>query len=542
MIGSERKAELMTHRRLGQLLTVAITSLGILAADTPCRAAGVKPKSGCRYHWPYLRKRVEVPLNHEYGYTPTFWRQWDEDPNAQFSPMEVTSHTVEEVPEGDEALPPPDGTTEPGLEESTVPEESTEPDESMLPGGAEPELPAEAPLEEPSFPTEPTEEMPGELPAEPEGTEPPAEGAEPPAEGTEPATTEEAPRTTPESGDALPPAESTFENPEPPAETAPEEGTTPAAPESNRGRQAQRMYIDDSQAVTGENDPYAQPASHDAAVDPAVDAEAEIDWPELTPQEAASNDPTREFQDEAGTTQVEHPEEARLSDVARGFSRVHATSYAAGAAAPVAPTQARVPGFVTSTRGNGAERPVESSPELSSTAAAESDSPAVSSAANSRALAILDGPASDEAESLPAEPAEGADATDREPMPETAQWRSGSPRPAVNESRQWSRPSTAPRSNAVPRAETPSRWAPPTANAPRGERLGAPRAATSANANRPLPTQSTRTPSRSATRTASPISGEIQMGQVAPASYYEKAKPPKTKKGGLFGGLLGSGK
>jgi hypothetical protein len=43
-------------------------------------------------------------------------------------------------------------------------------------------------------------------------------------------------------------------------------------------------------------------------------------------------------------------------------------------------------------------------------------------------------------------------------------------------------------------------------------------------------------------QTASPISGEIQMGQVAPASYYEKAKPPKTKKGGLFGGLLGSGK
>ena len=539
MIDSEREVELMTHRRLGQLLTVAITSLGILAAETPSHAAGVKPKSGCRYHWPYLRKRVEVPLNHEYGYTPTFWRQWDEDPDAQFSPMEMTSHTVEEVPEGDESLPPPEGTTEPGVEESTEPDEGTMPDETVvpdesgLPGGNEPELPAEAPLEEPKFPTE---TMPGELPAEPEAA---PEGTEPPAEGTEPATTEEAPETTPESENTLPPAESTFENPEPPAEsapdgtpeaeTAPEEETTPSAPESGRDRQAQRMYIDDSQADAG-GDPFTQPASHDAAVEPAGDAEAEIDWPEMTPEEAASQDTTGELSDESATMATEQPEDAKVSDIARGFSRVRATSYAAAPAAPAAPGQARVPGFVTSTRVNRVERPAMASP-----AVAETATPVMSNAASSRALAILHGPAVDEAETLPAEPADGASATDHEPTPETAQWRSGSPRPAVNESRQWSRP------NTVPRAETPSRWSPPAANAPRGERLGVPRAASSANTNRPLPTQSTRSPARSTSRTASPISGEIQMGQVAPASYYDKAKPPKSRKGGLFGGLLGSG-
>ncbi len=521
MIGSEREVELMTHRRLGQLLTVAITSLAILAPDIPSQAAGVKPKSGCRYHWPYLRKRVEVPLNHAYGYTPTFWRQWDEDPDAQFSPPQMMPHeAVEEVPQGEEALPPPDDSTEPGYEESTEPEETTEPDESMLPGGAEPELPAEAPLEEPEFPTE---EMPGEIPAEPAAA----------PEGTEPAAPEEGPETTPDTENALPPAESTFENPEPPTETA---------PDSPRGRQAQRMYIDDSQAATEGDDPYAQPASHDAAIEPTADGEAEIDWPELAPADEASLDATSELGGEAALIETEPSPSASVSDVARGFSRVRATSYATEPAAPVAPPQARVPGFNTSTRTNRAERTAASASDYSAPVVAERIAPELPSATNSRALAILDGPAADEAESLPAEPIAGASATDREPTPETAQWRSGSPRPAVNESRQWSRPNTASRSNAVPRAETPSPWAPPAANAPRGERLGAPRGVSSANANRPLPTQSTRTPSRSATRTASPISGEIQMGQVAPASYYEKAKPPKTKKGGLFGGLLGSGK
>ncbi len=532
----------MTNRRLGQLLTVAITSLGILAAETPSTAAGVKPKSGCRYHWPYLRKRVEVPLNHAYGYTPTFWRQWDEDPNAQFSPPQMMTHeAVEEVPQGEEALPPPDDSTEPGLEESTEPEETTEPDESMLPGGGEPELPAEEPLVEPSFPTE---EMPGELPAEPEAA---PEGTEPAAEGTEPASPEEGTETTPESENALPPAESTFENPEPPAdatpegETAPEEGTPPAAPESTRGRQAQRMYIDDSQAAAEGDDPYAQPASHDAAIEPADDAEAEIDWPELSPADEAVLDTTGEPGDEAAMIETEPTPSASVSDVGRGFSRVRPTSYAAEPAAPVAPTQSRVPGFNTTSRTNRAERTAVAAPEYSAPATAQRITPEVSSAASSRALAILDGPATDEAESLPAEPAEGASATDREPMPETAQWRSGSPRPAVNESRQWSRPNATPRAE-TPRAETPSRWSSPAAGAPRSERSGAPRGMSSASANRPLPTQSTRATSRSSMQTASPISGEIQMGQVAPASYYEKAKPPKTKKGGLFGGLLGSGK
>ena len=535
MIGSEREVELMTHRRLGQLLIVAITSLAILAPEIPSQAAGVKPKSGCRYHWPYLRKRVEVPLNHAYGYTPTFWRQWDEDPDAQFSPPQMMPHeAVEEVPQGEEALPPPDDSTEPGFEESTEPEETTEPDESMLPGGAEPELPAEAPLEEPEFPTE---EMPGEIPAEPaaapEGTEPAAEGTEPAAEGTEPAAPEEAPESTPDTENALPPAESTFENPEPPAETA---------PDSPRGRQAQRMYIDDSQAATEGDDPYAQPASHDAAIEPATDGEAEIDWPELAPADEAALDTTGEPGGEAAMIENEPTPSASVSDVARGFSRVRATSYAAEPAAPVAPSQARVPGFNTSTRTNRAERTGVAAPEYSAPAVAERIAPEVPSATNSRALAILDGPPADEAESLPAEPIEGASATDREPTPETAQWRSGSPRPAVNESRQWSRPNTASRSNAVPRAETPGPWAPPAANAPRGERLGAPRGVSSASANRPLPTQGARAHSRSSVQTASPISGEIQMGQVAPASYYEKAKPTKAKKGGLFGGLLGSGK
>ncbi|MGD9645783.1 MAG: hypothetical protein AB7U73_08730 [Pirellulales bacterium] len=492
----------MSRRRLGLTVAVTIASLAMLIGGAS-RAGGVRPKSGCRYHWPYLRKRVEVPLNHEFGYTPTFWRRWDEDPEAQFSPPQMIFHETEEVPAREENLPAPDEGYEPGYEpepgfdESTEPmEEGFEPDESMLPGGNEPELPAE----EPNFPVE---GLPGELQEEPA-----------PPEGETPA-----PAAMPEEEQALPPPETPFEDPGPPADafeepaTMPDESTTPSVPEAGRGRQAQRMYIDDTQA-SAVGEAFARPASHeDSFLGDSYDESPEIDWPEMVDagQEAVPLEYEYETADDAN-------EDVSLQDVGRGFNR-----------AARKPDYEATPAVVEE---NSSEEPRWTPPHAS---------PTTTRSSTARAFAILDGPQLEAADAPPANPLPAdtlpeeeslpVSVTDQAPAAAAPQWRSGSPRPAATDSRQWSRP------GASPSAASGNR---PAANSvPLGQRVGA--SFSSSQRNRPLSSQSTRVPRRadSAVRQAS---GEIQMGRVAPASYYETAKPQKSKLGGLFGGLFGGDK
>ena len=477
----------MTNRWLGLLLAAATVTLALLALQPPV-GAGVRPKYSCRYHWPYLRKRVEVPLNHEFGYTPTFWRRWDEDPDMPLSPPEMMFHETEVVPGSEESLPAPGESTEPGDDESTVPtDEGLPPNESMLPGGAEPELPA-VPTEEPAFPTE---EMPGELPAEPEQPAAP-EGETPAAEESEPATTPDA---TPEGEQPLPPPETPFENPEPPAGTTEEPSTTPpdaAAPSTTpeSGRQAQRMYIEDSQSTAA---PFTFPAADAAERTAVADEGSEIDWP----------DPSECNEDEAPPAAAN-----QLSEVGLGFSRARTT-----------PT------------GDVPDNALNNEASTAQVKWATPRHAAANSATSPQALAILDGPELEDAAALPDEQSLPVSATDQPSSASASQWRAGSPRPIVNESRQWSRPTVARPSENEHRTTS-------TSAAPLSERGGQTRRSPNRGSSRPLPMQSTQVPRRA----ASPHSEEIQMGRVAPASYYENAKPRKPKQGGLFGGLLGLGK
>ncbi|MBX9788848.1 MAG: hypothetical protein K2Y37_08015 [Pirellulales bacterium] len=476
----------MTNRRLGLLRAAATVTLALLALPSTADA-GVGPKFSLRYHWPYLRKRVEVPLNHEFGYTPTFWRRWDEDPEMPLSPPEMMIQETEVVPGREESLPAPGETTEPGVDESTEPtEEGTSPDESMLPGGAEPELPA-LPTEEPSFPVE---EMPGELPAEPEQPAAP-EGETAPTEETEPAP---APETTPEGEQPLPPPETPFENPEPPTAAPEEPSATPpdaAAPSTTpeTGRQAQRMdAMEEPQAAA---DAFTFPASHAAELTADADAGSEIDWPDPNEDEEA------------------RPASAdQLSEVGLGFSRARTT-----------PT------------GDLPENAIHDEPSTSQVKWATPRHPPATADSSPRALSILDGPQLQTEEALPDEQSLPVSATDQPGAGAASQWRAGSPRPMVNESRQWSRPSATRTSGA-------NRGSSSTSAVPLSERGGQSRRTYYPGSNRPLPMQSTQTQRR----TSDSHSEEIQMGRVAPASYYEKAKPRKTKQGGLFGGLLGLGK